>query len=927
MKKHFLLLLFCISFCSNINAQITLSHNVGDDVIKTEMFSCTSSYLYWARKFNLSEFNISDNEELIIKTGNIGITGAGWLATLQFNIYEVDENFPDSFSEDDLIGSSQIVDLQPFSWNSTSSKIITVQFNQPVTVPSDVKSILVEVHKGVNYGDANAFIAGTEKDNDFSWFRTQGCGTPTYETTKDMRLSRPNANFYITVNGEAKTLLPFEITNDNNCSNFSNNLGLTNQSEIQSVIWNFDDPSSGTNNTSTSVDVSHQFSQPGIYNVTATVTHIDNTVYTIPKEIEIFEAPNINPLASLKQCDNSDINGFSFFNLNEVKDKIVTNPENYSITFYEEKAQAENNGIAITNVTKYENQIVSSDKIWARVESSNGCYKVSEVDLFVSTTQIPSTLLKSFYQCDDGANITDGVATFNFSEVTTDVIAIFPANQQLEITYYQNETDALAEENAIDNISNYQNTDSPNQQTIYIRVDSKVDNSCLGLGAHINLNVEKVPIANTVIINPECDNDRDGLFSFDTSNIQATLIGNQTNVAVSYFDENDIQLSSPLPNPFVTASQTITARIVNTNSQDSDGQCFNETEINFIVNAVPTANAITVQEACDDDFDGITAFDTSSIESTIIGSQTGLVVKYFDENNNALPSPLPNPFNTSSQTIRVRLENPLYDLCFEETTVSFVVNEKPSFSLKPDDIICMGVAPKLEIKAENPDGNYKYTWRDENNDIVGLEQAIEINKGGIYKVIATSDKDCDSDEQTITIKESSISTISIDDVDVQDDSDNNFIKVSSTGLGLGNYEFRLLDSDSNIIYDYQDNADFQNLDGGVYILEVNDKNNCGVIPFEISLISFPSFFTPNSDGRNDYWQIKGLNNSFYKSGVIRIFNRYGIQITEFTINDIGWDGTYNGKQLPSSNYWFQVTLINQNNGVKTRTGNFSLIRN
>lgn len=911
----------------NTNSNIILSHNIGDDVIKTEMYSCTTSSLYWSRKFNLSEFDIDENKELIINTGNVGITGAGWLATLQFNIYKVDEDFPASFSEEDLIGSSQIVDLKPFSWNSTSSKIITIQFNKQVIVPADVETILVEVHKGIRYGDANAFIAGTENDNDFSWFRTVGCGTPTYETTKEMRLARPNANFYITINGEAKTIFPFEITNDNTCLNSSNNLSLTNQSEIKSVIWNFDDTSSGINNTSTSIDVSHQFSSAVIYNVTATVTHIDDTIYTIPKEIEIFEAPNINPTVSLKQCDNADIDGFSLFNLNEVKEEIITNSEDYTITFYEEKIDAENNGTTITDITKYKNDVVSIDKIWARVENSNGCYEVSEVNLFVSTTQIPAVLLKEYYQCDDGSNTSDGIATFDFSDVNNDIINIFPLNQQLIIKYYRNEEDALAEEDAITDINNYENIGYPNQQNIYIRVDSKVDNDCLGLGAHISLNVEKLPVANPVSINPECDNDRDGLFSFDTSTIQNTIIGSQTNVSVRYFDENGIEISSPLPNPFVTKSQNITARIENLNSKDVDGKCADETILNFVVNAVPNANTIAPQEECDNDFDGIIGFDTSAIENTIIGTQTGLVIKYFDENNIALTSPLPNPFYTASQTIRVRLENPVYNICYEETTVDFIVREKPEVTLKPEDIICITNDPKLEIEVENPNVDYFYTWRDENGEVVGNLSSTTISKGGIYNVIATSKYGCDSDKEEINIKESSISTITINDIEVQDDSDNNFIRINTANLGLGDYEFRLLDKELNVLKDYQNDPYFDNLNGGVYNLEINDLNKCGAIPFEIALVSFPNFFTPNGDTINDYWQIKGIDKSYYKSGIISIFNRYGVLITKFTINDLGWDGTHNGKQMSANDYWFQAILINQKDGVKTRTGNFSLIRN
>ena len=912
----------------NSDENINLTHNIGDNVLKTNMFSCSSSSHFWARKFVLKDFDINDNEELIIEKGQIGFSETGWLSSVQFNIYKIDSAFPASFSESDLIGSSQVQTVPAFSKIGLTAKITLVEFETPITVPSDVEMILVEVKKGIVYGDGLAFIAGTENDNDDSWYRgCNGHSSGEYRTTSELWPSpTSNINFYITVNGKAKTIFPFQITNDNNCENKINNFSLTNQAEIKSVVWNFDDPNSGANNTSNSNDISHQFSSPGIYNVTANIVHTDGTNYTIPKEIEIFNAPVINENVSLKQCDNSDINGFSFFNLNEVTEKIITNPENYTITFFEEKADAENNGVSITDVTNYKNEQVSIDKIWARVENNNGCYKVSEVNLFVSTTQIPATVLNSFYQCDDGTNTTDGIATFDFSSVTSDIQNIFPLNQQLIINYYRNEDDALSEENAITDITNYQNIGYPNQQNIYIRVDSKFDNDCLGLGAHISLHVEKVPVANAVTINPECDNDRDGLYSFDTSTIQSTIIGAQTNVTVNYFDENGTLLSSPLPNPFLTESQTITAKIVNTLSNDLDGQCSDETTLNFIVNSVPIANIVAPQEVCDTDLDGVFGFDTSALENTVLGSQTGLIVRYFDKNNTELQSPLPNPFYTSSQTITVRLENPIYDVCFEETTIDFIVREKPTFDLIEEDIICMSTNPSLIVSVENASGNFTFTWKDENNQTISSDDSANIKKGGTYKVLATSIYGCDSDEHVLIIKESSISSININDVLVQDDSDNNFIKVKTSNLGLGDYEFRLLDLNSKIIYDYQSDPNFENLEGGIYILEVNDKNNCGVIPFEISLISFPSFFTPNSNGENDFWQIKGLDNSYYKSGTINIFNRYGKQVATFSINDSGWDGTYNGKNLPQNDYWFQVVLINQNDEVKNRSGNFSLLR-
>jgi hypothetical protein len=547
--------------------------------------------------------------------------------------------------------------------------------------------------------------------------------------------------------------------------------------------------------------------------------------------IEVFDLPVTSQNVSLQQCDD-DTDGFSNFNLSEVNSKIVTNPSSYTISYFKTEIQAENNDTKITNFIEYQNETASLDKVWARVENDNGCFRVSEVNLIVSTTQIPSTLLKPFYQCDDGTDTTDGIATFNFSSINNDIINLFPVNQQLIINYFRNEDDALSEENPITDINNYQNIGYPNQQNIYIRVDSKLDNDCLGLGAHISLNVEKVPIANSVTIAPECDNDRDGLFSFNTSTIQETLIGNQTNVSVRYFDENGIELSSPLPNPFSTASQSITARVTNLNSQDSNGQCFSETNISFVVSSVPLANTIAPQEECDDNTDGIIGFNTSTIESTVLGNQTGLVIKYFDENNIALPRPLPNPFFTTSQTIKIRLENPEYDICYDETTVNFIVREKPDFNILDQAIICMTLNPKLELFTENPiDNNYTYTWWDENNTVISNNSTAEVTKGGIYKVMATSIFGCNSDVKEITVRESSISTINSNDIEVIDDSENNSIRINTSNLGLGNYEFRLLDNTLTVIRNYQDDPYFDTLDGGVYTVEINDKDGCGAVLF------------------------------------------------------------------------------------------------
>ncbi len=103
--------------------------------------------------------------------------------------------------------------------------------------------------------------------------------------------------------------------------------------------------------------------------------------------------------------------------------------------------------------------------------------------------------------------------------------------------------------------------------------------------------------------------------------------------------------------------------------------------LEFIVKKKTVANLVPNVLTCDDDFDGLFSFDTSTIEATVLNGQTGMLVFIFDQNGNQLPSPLPNPFLTATQTITIRVENELYSNCTAETTFNFIVNPKPQFEL------------------------------------------------------------------------------------------------------------------------------------------------------------------------------------------------------------------------------------------------------
>ncbi|MBA0883039.1 T9SS type B sorting domain-containing protein [Flavobacterium undicola] len=668
------------------------------------------------------------------------------------------------------------------------------------------------------------------------------------------------------------------------------------------------------------VTLTQSISNPTTYqntNVTETVyvkvANKDNlnctAVTSFP--IEVLALPTINSVVDLKQCDDNT-DGFSVFNLEEAIAKITSNAAAETISFHKTIADAQNNVNLIVNRTAYTNQTVSADKVFVRIANSNGCYRIAQLNLIISTTQIPATFSRSFTQCDDvasGSN-TDGIAVFDFSSVDNEVRAIFPSGQLLDITYYKNIADALAEKNAIADIAHYSNIGYPNIQSIYIRVDSRLNNDCLGLGSYITLKVETIPIVAPIAPFVHCDDNQDGYYAFDITGLDSQ-IKNGRNVIVTYFDANNNPLPSPLPNLFVTASQTIKAIITN---NSTIAACSYNVSISFVVDDLPEAFPVSTSltTACDDETDpgqqdGKFAFDTSAFHNIILGNQTGMIVKYFDGSDNALSSPLPNPFVTDTQNVRVEVVNSGNTNCIATTTIPFVVNSIPNISLEGDELVCSNLPTFTKvidagIQDASPITDYSYAWSFNDEPITGENNyTLTVNTEGIYTVKVTNNQGC-SRLRTITVSASDIAVIN--NVDIVELSDSNSITVSVSGSG--DYVFAL-DDEFGV---YQTENNFTNVSAGIHTVFVKDLNGCGIVPKEVAILGIPNFFTPNQDGHNDTWNIKGVNASFNAKTLIHIFDRYGKLIKQISPTGAGWDGTFNGNPMPASDYWYSVQLEN-----------------
>lgn len=331
----------------------------------------------------------------------------------------------------------------------------------------------------------------------------------------------------------------------------------------------------------------------------------------------------------------------------------------------------------------------------------------------------------------------------------------------------------------------------------------------------------------------------------------------------------------------------------------------------------PVANPLPDLQACPALVPGFSdAFDTSMIAATLLGAQSpaDVEITLYDSAGAALPTPMPAFISNTivgRETITARAANALNPNCFTETTFDLIVYQPPivpQFSISDSSFICADVG-SVAIGMDLGNANYTYSWSNGSTSAVTI-----VTTPGDYTLTVTNNENgvgC-TYEQTVTVGTSDIATIT--SIDATYFAGNT---VTVNAEGVGNYEYQLGSRP------FQDSNVFQNVRGGEYIVTVNDKNGCGAVQGAVLVVDYPRFFTPNGDGFHDTWNIVvypqvPINEIF-------IFDRYGKLVKQLAPGGPGWNGTFNGKQLPSSDYWFTVAYVRDGQALEFR-GHFSLKR-
>ncbi|UOB17053.1 T9SS type B sorting domain-containing protein [Abyssalbus ytuae] len=406
----------------------------------------------------------------------------------------------------------------------------------------------------------------------------------------------------------------------------------------------------------------------------------------------------------------------------------------------------------------------------------------------------------------------------------------------------------------------------------------------------------------------------DGITVFNLADADH-LITNENNVTIEYYHDLNSYNNGDTPitgiDEYINSdpNQTLVAVVTN------EGGCSSIANIDLIVNTAAAGTAsIPHYFNCDENTDDniLSAhFDLNEIAGDFSGFNSNFYQNLDDLSYEENPLSGNLLFNHKT-TIYVKLEDDDGN-CMGVETFTLMVDEKPNLNIPAqENIICLN-NPSLTLNASAGYDRYAWYYINQNNEetLISALQNPVINQAGNYRLEVSyihndlgTTRSC-SDSEIITVSASDIATIT-GDTQINDLSSENSVIVIAQGEG--DYEYSLNEDGP-----YQESNVFENVPPGFMTIYVRDKNGCGVSEKEIAVIGYPKFFTPNNDGMNDYWNIQGLSEIFQQNTDILIFDRFGKLITRVLPTGLGWNGTFNGKIMPATDYWFTLQLSDGRN--------------
>ncbi len=630
--------------------------------------------------------------------------------------------------------------------------------------------------------------------------------------------------------------------------------------------------------------------------------------------INVSTQPVANQPNDMIVCDDASNDGTATFVLTTQIGAIlgVQNPADFAISFHTSQADADSDVAAIA--LAYDN-ISSPETVFVRVESLNNplCVDTTTFDLIVNP--LPAVVAPANIElCDDPSG--DGVESFDLlSNQTTLLNGVDPTT--VTITYHLSQADADAMTGIV--FSPYNNTSAT--ETIFVRVEDNVT-GCFNV-VNYDLVLNGIPAINTAVSDLlECDPENDGIATFNLDDRSTEILNGHSGVSIVFY-ESLTDATTDVNAITSTYTNVLNPQILGYRLIDDVTGCYSLGAFNIEATPGPTAITPTPLENCANTLGGIASADLNIATAEITAVQNGVTVSYHESQADA-----ENSVNAVSLTydytndlfLFIRVEDNATG-CVNFSTVDLVYNDLPLPTLLSQYLICIdsnGVL--LDGPAVLDTGlttvNYTFEWFQDGVAIPGeTSGALNATSAGDYEVVITAISSGCVNSQMTNVRQSGIPTDY--DVEVTTSTYDVNHQVIATATGPDEYWFRLDDGP------YVNSGIFNNVTPGPHSVTISERNGCGEIIVDVFVFGYPDYFTPNNDGFNDTWNIVGGDR--LPGTTLYIFDRFGKLLKQLDVTGIGWDGTYNGEPMPSSDYWFKIEYV-QDGKTSIANGHFALKR-
>ncbi len=700
---------------------------------------------------------------------------------------------------------------------------------------------------------------------------------------------------------------------------------VTSSVPVTSYSWNFADPTSGSQNTSTLANPTHTFVNEGQYIVSVTVTNQYNCVFTFTDTIFVTAAPIVSIVAPNGVCPGTAIN----FNTNITS---VAPIATYAWNFGNPGGSGNTSSLVSPSYT-YNNS--GNYTVTVTVTASSGCTASATQQINIYQNPVANAGPDKSICIGGSTTITGtGGSTYQWMPATalsSTSDAIVTANPTVTTTYnlvVTNSNGCTASDAMILTVNPLPVVNAGIDKTICPGVPTQLT----ATGASTYQWTPVTALNNANIANPLASpslqttyvvtgTSATGCTALDTIIISVhpaaqAQVGNDVTICsgeqaqlsasggntYSWSPANNLSSANspdPLASPTVTTVYTVTVT-------DNNGcQATNQMVVN--VNSLPPVDAGPDQSICN----GLSA----NLQAT--GAITYLWHSDNTLNNPNISNPVVQPTITNTYFVTGTDANG----CSSSDSVVITVIQPFTMDVGNGAEVCRGSQVQLSAS-----GAVTYKWLPSNT----VDNAFIPNPLAsptvttTYTVIGT-DGVCFQDVQQVVVIVHDVPTV---------DAGENVIIVSGETVplnGQGNGSTFSWTPPAGLSCTDCPNPQATPQQTTTYTLTVTNEFGCqrrDSIVIRVGcnddVVFIPNAFSPNEDGQNDLFFVrsKGLRNVEY----LRIYDRWGKVMFESNSLNNGWDGTNNGKPVTPGVYVYHLKAICSNGQPILMQGNITLVK-